>query len=168
MVETSMTPDLKRLRELAEKATPGPWAAEDMWEVITTVEQDLDTPFPGIALTDFRGSSDLGNDQNDLNAQFIAAANPQAILSLLDRLEAVERERCPDWDKPCPSKEVYGHNGKAIGRELLDKTPPLLITSAHLHERREREAFNAGVEAVAAENERGGADTPTRLRESAY
>lgn len=81
--------DLKSLREKAEAATPGPWANEYACEVITIVEQDLEIPFPTICGTSFRDNQELGDHQNDKNAEFIASANPQAILSLLDAIESM-------------------------------------------------------------------------------
>ena len=68
--------DLKKLRELAEKATPGP--------KYFTVE---DT-FPTMWLVDEHGDyHDITND--DLT--FWESFNPQAIIELLDRLERYEK-----------------------------------------------------------------------------
>jgi hypothetical protein len=68
--------DVKKLRELAEKATPGPkhFAVEDT--------------FPTMWLVDENGERhEIMND----DLIFWAAANPQAIIELLDRLERYER-----------------------------------------------------------------------------
>lgn len=73
-----MTDDLTALRALAEKATPGPWTVRGH-EVIS--EANLGTvQAPWIA--------DVDGPFED--AQFIAAANPSVVLSLLDRLERAE------------------------------------------------------------------------------
>lgn len=67
--------DAKKLRELASKATPGPWRTEQAnsykrWLVIGSMSSHVMYPH---------------------DAAFIAAANPAAVLALLDRLEAAER-----------------------------------------------------------------------------
>ena len=72
--------DLKKLRELAEKANPGPWIEKrDPFDVerIHVVDQD-DEIFCSV-----RGTT--------RNSYFIATANPQAIIELLDRLERYEK-----------------------------------------------------------------------------
>ena len=76
-----MTDD--ELRRLAEAATPGPWKVE------------RDDPSPDVH--DATGSviattmhSDLSRMEDGHNAAFIAAANPAAVLALLDRLRAAE------------------------------------------------------------------------------
>ena len=95
-----MTDQDEELRRLAEAATPGPWRYEldgpksndmrhavlaeitDLWIVAcyrsgTTPEDD---------------SSEAADAEAEANARLIAAANPAAVLSLLDRLEVVERD----------------------------------------------------------------------------
>lgn len=84
--------DLTKLKELAERATPGPWSA--VWE-----EGD-DTAWPNLfpIIQADGGETVIGNEgfysdleQDKANAKFIAAANPQAILGLLERLEKAEQ-----------------------------------------------------------------------------
>lgn len=79
--------DVSELRALAEAATPGPWdtRAERMRPraiVVAGTEQVADAA-EHVHWTDA---------QCERNAAFIAAANPSAILSLLDRLAALEAE----------------------------------------------------------------------------
>lgn len=72
--------DLKKLRELAEKANPGPWIEKrDPFDVerIHVVDQDDEI------ICSVRGTT--------RNSYFIATANPQAIIELLDRLERYEK-----------------------------------------------------------------------------
>lgn len=72
--------DLKKLRELAEKANPGPWIEKrDPFDVerIHVVDQDDEI------ICYVRGTT--------RNSYFIATANPQAIIELLDRLERYEK-----------------------------------------------------------------------------
>ena len=86
-----MTPDLKTLRSLCEAATPGPWR-------LRTNRHETTDGYPwGWVSENTDRNIDLPNvrihwerDQGRANAAFIAAANPQAILSLLDRVEALE------------------------------------------------------------------------------
>jgi len=81
-----MTDDLTALRDLAEKATPGPWhfhqddgTALDISEVcIPRPEEDVDLSIASLL--------------EDRDGAFIAAANPATVLALLDRLERAERE----------------------------------------------------------------------------
>lgn len=83
------TDDRKRLRELAQAATPGPWT--------TTILGPSDDDWPSavaIAATAGRRkiyANPLRGTYPHADQQFIAAANPQAVLALLDRLAASER-----------------------------------------------------------------------------
>lgn len=75
--------ELRRLAEAAE--TPGPWAVDDEWGfAVRTHGTAMAVPSTGEPVCDTACGTD---------AAFIAAANPAAIISLLDRLEAVEAER---------------------------------------------------------------------------
>lgn len=67
------------LRKAAEAATPGPWFATDgvVWEIIQPT-YDSGTP----------EQSKIA-DTNPQDAAYIAAANPQAILALLDERDAL-------------------------------------------------------------------------------
>lgn len=70
---------LKQLRQLAEKATPGPWFLSMSNQVVRTLD-----PEPK-AIAKFV--------EDDIpNAQFISAANPEAVLGLLnERSELIAR-----------------------------------------------------------------------------
>ena len=72
-----MTPEQRAaLREAAKKATPGPWF----------MEPDETSPdilaAPGVVARTV--ASDMPRQVDALNAAFIAAANPAAVLALLD------------------------------------------------------------------------------------
>ncbi len=71
----------KRLRELAAKATPGPWHVDGMWDV-SARDEDCE-PFV-IASTE-------GQQDRDRNAAFIATADPATVTALLDRVDELER-----------------------------------------------------------------------------
>lgn len=79
-----MTPsDLQRIRELASKATPGPWSARCVhgeWRV---------TSGPGNGIVADTGLYPTGEP----DACYLAACSPDVILALLDRAERAERER---------------------------------------------------------------------------
>jgi hypothetical protein len=86
MTPTQPQLDLAELRRLAEAATPGPWT--QIWE-----HSDPEGPYPaGVKANDdepnnwiLRNDDDLGTEIG-LNDAYIAAANPQTILRLLDLL----------------------------------------------------------------------------------
>ena len=81
------TPDLAELRRLAEAATPGPWSTA-AFQLVIDVAQRIDVGMCG--------------HRDD--AAFIAAANPAAVLALLDaaaerdRLAEAVRAYVDDWD----------------------------------------------------------------------
>ena len=91
---TSPTPDLAELRRLAEAATPGPWHAATGAALQTDAGVDAthvwycrwrDERFLSI-------SKVLDNELDQTtpeDAAYIAAANPAAVLALLDKLDAL-------------------------------------------------------------------------------
>lgn len=80
-----MTLPLAKLKELAEKATPGPWKA------IPTYDENK---FLNVSVVSPRGDADLGTwmvcAAREANAAFIAAVNPQTVLALVERIEELE------------------------------------------------------------------------------
>lgn len=76
--------NLKKLRELAEKATPGPWVVKyrdksyQAYHWVESEHGDLGEPEDG---------GGLGTSTPE-NAEYIAAANPVVMLKLLDVVEA--------------------------------------------------------------------------------
>lgn len=81
--------DHTQLRKLAEAATPGPW-----WSNRTNL----------LIVNDGKGSSEwlvatvamnTYKDQGRYNSQFIAAANPQAVIELLDEIERLRKDAEP-------------------------------------------------------------------------
>ena len=117
------TPDIAELRRLAEAATPGPWEWDD-----NHARPGLrhGRSFGGVL---FRCGALYGPDAAD--AAFIAAANPAAVLALLDHLahmrEArdnaraeVERltakvERVRELHKSSGDAETQGYTGLGYG-----------------------------------------------------
>jgi hypothetical protein len=93
-----MTTDTKRLRELAQSATPGPWSQVDTpWGDGTWVCTGTGDPHGQMPIADceMHCHEDEYNSEPRVhdNAAFIAAANPQAVLGLLDEVERLRRER---------------------------------------------------------------------------
>jgi hypothetical protein len=101
--------DIKRLREAAQAATPGPWRASALdtdlhdrseWTYVRGAGKNK-CVYAGASVTSDAASvalcpfdyADSPQGMRSPNAAYIAAASPAAILPLLDRLEAVERER---------------------------------------------------------------------------
>jgi hypothetical protein len=106
-----MTPDREKLRQLAERATSGPWqclVADDA-ELLAVMQADaaevpdrvagliFSRTVPGgegngqtIATMNARRST---LDQDSANAEYIVAAQPAAVLSLLAEIERVEAEQ---------------------------------------------------------------------------
>ncbi|KAE9688307.1 DUF551 domain-containing protein [Escherichia coli] len=72
--------DYQALREAAEKATPGEWCTDDHYGVIADTGLNAN----------YYIASCLGPD-NRFNKRFIAAANPAAVLTLLNELETAKK-----------------------------------------------------------------------------
>lgn len=87
---STLTPeDRARLRDLAAKATPGPW--------VRTGRDGRDyslSPATGALLVDYAPIK-----QKCADAVYIAAADPATVTALLDALDAAEAERAEAWGK---------------------------------------------------------------------
>lgn len=84
---------LKELKELASKATPGPWWI-DSHGVNLISQETHETVFslpcdPSTAVR-HKETGNLSNWRNDWDASYIATANPTVIQKLIDRLENAE------------------------------------------------------------------------------
>lgn len=87
-----MTPSLEELKKLAEAAEaqhPSPWVTMDDTDITDDVEQYV--------VEGFR--SEGTGVQDDSAAAFIAAANPAAILALIERCEKAEAMLHECFDK---------------------------------------------------------------------
>ena len=86
------TPDVAELRRLAESATPGPWEAfgavdgrrGERWLGVTTDMRAIESARAGDVFA--------AQDCTRQDALFIAAANPAAVLALLDDADALRAE----------------------------------------------------------------------------
>lgn len=127
-----MTVDVEDLKRLAEEATSGPWEAADVsgWMVLAG---PLKENRPGL-VRGGRGTVvnvddlDFDEDEQGANARFIAAANPAAVLALLERVRRLEEAlrtiarwdhntfpRVPDRQNPGETISygfAYGSNGE--------------------------------------------------------
>lgn len=76
--------NITELKELAEKATPGPWVAGD--------DEDSDYFLVGPCGDDGIVYQSVVKLHSETNADYIAAANPAAILELIAKLEDAQGE----------------------------------------------------------------------------
>ena len=96
---TTQPPDLKKLREVAMAATPGPWHRN------IPPASHYNTIFSGrnthvLALTP-------NNKHVEANAEFVTEFNPQTILALLDAYEASARDAESLRDELHDANEAY-------------------------------------------------------------
>lgn len=82
--------DIAKLKEAAEKATPGPWgASKTAFHKLPDAKNYVAISGGGLSICKMTGSE--GMQAADVpDAQFIALANPSTILSLIARMEALE------------------------------------------------------------------------------
>jgi len=90
--------DLKRLREVAQGATPGPWPKRHRECADLSIEDDPETYFescgPRFDVPEdqfFGPASDVHRGQIRKDAEYISAFNPATALRLLDTIERQER-----------------------------------------------------------------------------
>lgn len=105
--------DIERLRDLARRATPGPWHADPSPDRhhLDAVNAEYQNGAPDtICLV---GRSSL--DQQNADSEYMAAAHPAVILALLDRLDKFEDALI--W---CSGSPDFGPGGQArVGWERL-------------------------------------------------
>lgn len=91
-----MTCDTKKLRELANAATPGPW--DDYYETgIRPCVMAYDENDKGLRTL----RSYIADTQFPQDRAFIAAANPQAIIALIDELEEARELVADMFNQSC-------------------------------------------------------------------
>lgn len=88
--------NLKRIRKSAEEATSGPWrvyrAKLRPWMTGgRIIELQCGEPTPIVRWSGFDDSNRAAG-QHFKNARFMAAANPDVVIALLDRIDAAEAE----------------------------------------------------------------------------
>lgn len=94
--EHKVTIQHKALRTLAEAATPGPWFADSDYGTVTAepYRSARDAYWRDYSLDDepWVVPESMGSGVGSNNLEFIAAANPAVVLSLLDALAEAERK----------------------------------------------------------------------------
>jgi hypothetical protein len=128
-----LTPEQQQLRDAAKQATPGPWHAGsfDRNGAKPTVYA-ADTELRYVAqCVDFLNVTPT---PNEANARFIAAANPAAILALLDQLEA--QEAPAPRPHQCPKQTPYGEAtcGACLEAQETTNTDKLLNIIASVYQ----------------------------------
>lgn len=85
--------DTNKLKELAERATPGPWVVDAQQSgAIFNIESESGDLCIAMSQENPASTRLEMNEQRRVNAEFIAAANPQAILALLDQIDGLSEE----------------------------------------------------------------------------
>ena len=79
-----MTIDTQQLRELAQKATPGPWT---YFPYPKYKEHHVSLPIDGSGMTMPLFPDGCQTSRQREDAEFIAAANPATVLALLDEID---------------------------------------------------------------------------------
>ena len=106
-----MTIDTTKLRELAQNAAPGPWGYELDHGSCLRIYSDADS-----GIVDGCGCCGSPNC-DEVNATFIAAANPASVLALLDE---VDRLRTIEAAARNLVKVKGRHNSELAMNQLLD------------------------------------------------
>lgn len=128
--------DTNKLKELAERATPGPWVVDAQQSgAIFNIESESGDLCIAMSQENPASTRLEMNEQRRVNAEFIAAANPQAILALLDEIDGMKAsgwrnhsvnyaraEKCPQtletaqaaWDR---DQELIEEQRQQIARD---------------------------------------------------
>lgn len=124
---------LEDLKAKAKAATPGPWRAGGTGAVICDTELDS-VHFPVIA--------DLHHNDRDhveQNQAYIAAASPDVVLKLIERIEMLEARKCSHGDY-----RMYGTTDCDNALKCDGRTELYIIGEGHCIQcRHAREALTA-------------------------
>ncbi|EOG2908788.1 ead/Ea22-like family protein [Salmonella enterica] len=93
-----MTIDKRALREVAEKATKGPWK---VFSDIDTKTFSIHTPRDKRCENVIKWGGFDCQPNAEANAEFIAAFNPKVALALLDEVESAEHTAAVDHEAAC-------------------------------------------------------------------
>lgn len=127
-----MSEDRKQLRNLAKRATPGPWELQtsNSWRRIgTTGGRFADGDV--LAPTTHRGDNhpDLAARQEDL--EFIVAANPAAVLAMLDEIDRLKADNAALEKRLCICQECGGrgevHTGEYTYEGEWQPPEPVMV-----------------------------------------
>lgn len=84
--------DLTQLEALARAATPGEWIVDDPNDHLFGVMKEGVLHYLGTASPSSFSVSPTSDEQEAANAAYIAAANPAAILALIERVRVAEAQ----------------------------------------------------------------------------
>lgn len=84
--------DHAELRRVAEAATPGPWSCNRHWAIVGGPILEFTNGAAQQQIAMACGQSWMRDDELRNNAEFIAAANPQAILKLIAEVEHLRKD----------------------------------------------------------------------------
>lgn len=134
--------DKQALRNLALRATPGPWTMEheNIWYYENGYTKHL---------AYFCQGDDVDDSQDDVNTRYVAAADPSTVLALMDALEAAKQDSAR-WFKAFEKAVSIGARYEERIAELEAREvelPKLKMLSDYLAEvtQREREDILVGV-----------------------
>jgi len=91
----SMNTNHEHLREVAEKATPGPWSINRHGAIVGGEFIEYTNGHGQSQLAMACGAHNVGDDERNANADFIATFNPATAIALLDELAALRKEN--EW-----------------------------------------------------------------------
>lgn len=103
--------DHAELRRVAEAATPGPWSCNRHWAIVGGPILEFTNGAAQQQIAMACGQSWMRDDELRNNAEFIAAANPQAILGLIAEVERLRSrleidERIPHDGIACRDETI--------------------------------------------------------------
>ncbi|MBW6161987.1 ead/Ea22-like family protein [Pseudomonas aeruginosa] len=84
--------DTNKLKELAERATPGPWSCNRHWAIVGGPVLEFTNGAAQQQIAMACGQSWMHDEELRNNAEWIAAANPAAVLELIAEVERLEAE----------------------------------------------------------------------------
>jgi len=87
-----MTTNHEHLREVAEKATPGPWSINRHGAIVGGEFIEYTNGHGQSQLAMACGAHNIGDDERKANAEFIATFNPTTAIALLDELAVLRKE----------------------------------------------------------------------------
>lgn len=92
-----LSPDkLARLRELAGKATPGPWAQGQEYDGPLPIVVNSKNTFVASVLGDI-GGLEPNDARENADAAYMAAASPDVVVALVDEIERARAELQRRW-----------------------------------------------------------------------
>lgn len=136
--------DLDRIRALAKEATPGPWEYNEAFVLVRLPDEtelkDMAKPRQDTNIINVNRA--FGPDVCKANAEYIAAANPQMMLSLADFIERLEAEIANLEREKIAYYKAFDKLAEKLGvlQETDPGKPETFEVFAKVFERQEKEA----------------------------